>query len=515
MKDAWTRFGDRLRRFLGKRGYVLSHFEAGVPERLESYLGGLGARGPDFEQIRVFDGDPETLNVFLAVFAARRVRFHSEPKLEIPSARIKQGERILLAADLEAMRFEPDSPLLFWLVAAPVVVVRSKLGHFRTGKADLGSLAALMEKLGFHLHDVLHQPSGPVMGAAGGNVFLAFERGEGLPGAGGKGRAFRVSEALTILSAPIVPESALKRLTGRGSCGFSAGVFNPGAFHDGRRLHLLARGERDPWPVQRLSRASYLSSCQPLLLTLRDDFQIQAATEVRSSSPPASAGIRHEDFRLFTHQGVVYSNHCCIRCGDDLSEGMRLRPERLATSVEISRFDVDGALLTHLGPLALERPVARMEKNWAMFSAGDRVQLIYSFNPYRLFSASAFPDLRFVLAAEHSLKLSLAEDGLSFRNSINPVPWDADHFLHIVHKVYPEKRYVFWAVLLDRRTHLPVKITRRPLITDRSSAASITYVSSALCREDDLLLFGGLDDCSLGAWRIWRDELNSQWAPVG
>jgi predicted GH43/DUF377 family glycosyl hydrolase len=303
-------------------------------------------------------------------------------------------------------------------------------------------------------------------------------------------------------------------LTGRSSHGFAAGVSNPGAFHDGDRRLLLARGGRFPWPVQKRSRSRYLSSCQPILLALRDDLQVATATEVRFAEPTRFEDHRFEDFRVFAHQGQIYSNHSAIRYGSEHGDSSLVRPERLQTAVWISRFEPEMAMLTPLGAPKLDRPVASVEKNWAMFSTGDRVHLIYSFTPYRLFSATV-SELSFAAAVERPLRLPLPQDGLYLRNSINPIVWDERHLLHIVHKVFPDKRYVFWAILIDRQSLLPTKITRRPLLSGRSSSASITYACSALCQADELLLFGGVDDCAIGAWRMRKAALDSQWIAIG
>jgi predicted GH43/DUF377 family glycosyl hydrolase len=512
-----TALTEALRRFLAKRGYVVSHLEAGLPEALETYLGALSHREIGFERVFALDSDPETLNVFLNVFATQPVHFQSDPNFENLPLPIRKDERILLEADVAVLYPERNSALLSCLQHARVVVVRAKFSQFWTGKADLYDLASLMAKHGLHFRDVLQRPLGTAMSGPNGNVFFAFERGElSFKEAQRvrRAREFRISEALTHLGSPIVPESSLQRLTGRASHGFPAGLFNPGAFYDDGRLFLLVRGERAPWPIQKRSRASYLSSCQPVLLALREDLQISTATEVQFADPALSEGCRFEDFRVFTHRGRIYSNHSVIRCDRNHGDQALVRPERLQTSVGVSRFEVEQALLTPLGSPMLDRPVARVEKNWVMFSTGDRIHLIYSFNPYRLFSSSAFPDLHFASAGEHALKLPLPDDGLTLRNSINPVPYDSNHLLHIVHKVFPDKRYVFWAVLLDQHTLLPAKISRRPLLSARSSGASITYACSAICRDDELLMFGGIDDCSIGAWRIPKVDLDSQWSAI-
>lgn len=513
-----TALTEVLRRFLARRGYVVSHLEAGIPVRVETYLAALAGRGIALDRICAFDSDRETLNAFLRLFEAPSVHFQSDPKLEkLPPLGGK--EKLLVEADLEVLRPPGHSALLPHLQQAAIVIIRGKLSRFWAGEADLYALAALMAEHGLIFQDVLLCPSETPLSGPTGNVFLAFERGQGRPeetDAGRREREFRISEALTLLGAPVVPESSLRRLTGRSSYGFAAGLSNPGALYDGEKVLLLARGERFSWPLQKRSRARYLSSCQPVLLALGDgdDRQISTATEVRFADSGSAEGYRFEDFRVFAHQGRVYSNHSAIRYGPEHGESVLVRPERLQTAVWISQFEPEKALLTPLGPPTLDRPIAPVEKNWAMFSTGDRLHLIYSFTPYRLFSCAAVSDLRFAAAIERPLDLPLPRDGLYLRNSINPIPWDEKHLLHIVHKVFPDKRYVFWAVLIDRHSLLPVKVSRRPLLSGKSSSASITYACSALCRADELLLFGGLDDCAIGAWHIPKAHLDSQWLAI-
>jgi hypothetical protein len=204
-----------------------------------------------------------------------------------------------------------------------------------------------------------------------------------------------------------------------------------------------------------------------------------------------------------------------MHCEKEGFDQTPVRPQSLRTSMGLSEFDSAKLLLDHLGEIELDRPVSRIEKNWSMFSSDDRVNLIYSFSPYRLFSSDEFPGLHFNLALERSFDLPIPDDGLPIRNSINPVSYDASHLLHIVHKVYPGKRYVFWAVLIDKVTLLPVMMTRRPLLSaPGSAAASIIYVCSAICLDADVLVFAGIDDCSIGTWRVSKAEIDSNWVRI-
>jgi predicted GH43/DUF377 family glycosyl hydrolase len=507
---------DLMRQLLGRKGYLLSRFEAGVPERIDSYLAKLVRGNNGFGRMWAFDGDPETLNALAKAFGPTAVSFHSDPRPESLPTLIEGQEDVFIETDIAAISGGLESPPFSWLGRASIVIVRSKINRFWSGQNDLLDLTRLMVKHGLDLRDVLQQPSGPPTAAPGWNVFVVYERGTEERDSSPKARRlrrFRVSEALTLLSAPVASEATLTRLTGRGTDGYGAGIFNPGAFQHGAELLVLGRAEGSSWPVHRRSQKAYLLSCQPMLLSLRRELSIGAAQAVRWKEGSGFAGFRFEDFRVFRHQERFYSNHSYIQ-SEAQAEGAVVRPERLRTSVGISSLEIESAQLTPLGEIELDRPRGLIEKNWAMFSSGERVHLIYSFSPYRLFAADRFPDLHFSLLAEARPNLPFPEDGLFFRNSINPVPWDSGHLLHIVHKVFPEKRYVFWAVLLDTRTLLPVKIIPRPLASDRSSGASITYVCSAICQGEELLLFGGLDDCSTGGWKIAKAELNRQWVAI-
>jgi len=150
-----------------------------------------------------------------------------------------------------------------------------------------------------------------------------------------------------------------------------------------------------------------------------------------------------------------------------------------------------------------------------MFTDGERMFLLYSFSPYVLLSTDDWPGLKFTSVREKAFPSDLDSDGLPLRNSINPVDYDADHWLHIAHKVHPDKRYSFWAVLIDKQTLLPAKISDRPLLRAGASApASTVYACSAICRAEDLFVFAGIDDCAAGTWRLARSTLDRHWTPM-
>lgn len=326
---------------------------------------------------------------------------------------------------------------------------------------------------------------------------------------------YRCNEAIVYLSAPVASRQDLRILASRSSFGFKAGVFNPGAIKAGKKTILLARGERVPWSIRKKDGAKFFGSIEPVLLTLADSGQIASSAPVLVRGRPLPGVNRIEDFRLFQFRGTIYSNHAVI---DDPNPADSLTAHQLnnmRTRVGISRLDISQPALEWLGFPKIDRPLAKTEKNWAMFADDDRLFLIYNFSPYVLFSCTDWNALQFepCVAAESSP--SSSQDGLSFRNSINPIEYDARHFLHIVHKVYPGKQYVFWGVLIDRQSLHPISITRRPLVRNwHSASATILYVSGATADSETIHLFAGLDDSSTASISIPRALLNSEWQPL-
>ena len=203
------------------------------------------------------------------------------------------------------------------------------------------------------------------------------------------------------------------------------------------------------------------------------------------------------------------SNHALI--SPEGNAGGEIRPEQLLTRVGVSRLNPEGRSLHYLGLAQLPIPLRQVEKNWAMFSAAGEINLIYSFQPFRLFGCSSSADLRFTPRAEVHLELPAHLRGAALRNSINPVVYDEHHLLHVVHSVYPDKQYVFWAALLDRRSRLPMRISRRPLLR---SEATLTYLCSALTGSETLTFFGGLEDSAVACWTLPRARLEAEWLPV-
>jgi hypothetical protein len=256
--------------------------------------------------------------------------------------------------------------------------------------------------------------------------------------------------------------------------------------------------------------------CPPRLLELDSRGTVRTTRSATWTEAPPASTHRLEDFRLFTHAGQVVSNHAILRLPAPARAGRPVALDRLETRVGFSLLDPVRAELRFLGEPRLPRPLARTEKNWSCFSRGEELFLLYSPAPYRLYRCTDWDRLEFKehLAADWSLPGS-SPDLPPLRNSINPVLYDENHWLHIVHRVYPDKRYAFWPVLISRQTLRPVRSTRQPIACGAwSGGDGLLYLSAAVAAPATIELYFGAEDCATGSTRVSRRELDAAWLAI-
>ncbi len=514
-----------LRKLLKRRGLALLRLEGPPPPTWRETLGRLRAEaewesGGTVPGVGCLDGELQTQTDLLGVFPAERVRF--APEFAAWRRDRPAGYWPILVVDPASCRLSELLDDEETRGQVRTILVRASLGYFWTGGGDAGQMARAFRAAGFRLDDVLGQTGLLTWSAPLEPVLLVFKNERSSPQAANRatGAAARVAEALAVWSQPLARTEGLRRLAGRGSFGFASGVLNPGAIRRDGRTVLLARGERVPWAVQKVDEAAFMDSARPLLVELTPDRTgTERGTELSltgggESGPPRT---RIEDFRLFSFRDEIYSNFAMTSVPGRLPQkGRRVETSALTTRVGLARLEPDGGGLRFIGEPRLDRPTTRVEKNWAMFEAQGRLHLLYSFQPYRLLRADRWPTPEFTGVQERELRLP--PDTLpasSLRNSINPTDYNEKYLLHVVHAVFPTKRYVFWAVLIDKFTLLPVMVSACPLVGGWHSApASMVYVTAVVAGPDELEIYGGLNDSSVGRWTLRRELLDATWQPL-
>jgi hypothetical protein len=266
----------------------------------------------------------------------------------------------------------------------------------------------------------------------------------------------------------------------------------------------------------KVNEAVFMRRCPPRLIQLDARGDIRSTRAARWTAAPAADTHRLEDFRLFTHEGRMLTNHAVLRLATPARARHPVDLERIETRVAFSELDPLRAELRFLGEPKLPRTLGRTEKNWACFSTGADLYLLYSPAPYRLYRCTDWDRLEFTVHSEAEWILpGSCPDAPPLRNSVNPVPYDDEHWLHVVHRVYPGKRYAYWAVLISRRTLRPVQASRQPLACGGwSGGDGLLYLSAVLAGRDTIDLYFGAEDCATGHSQVARPELDAAWRPV-
>ena len=513
-----------LRRFLTRKGLLVVRVASTMPPTCADYFRALAKQAARPGRLVCFDNDEEIQSEILEAFPAAAVSFGS-PFSRCPAiltdpfaGQSVKAAQLAIVIDGENFNVHRLAEAAPWIFRANSLLVRSSLGHFWSGEGDVCDLARFLAKHGFTLHDAIDYVRAGLLRAPNGRVALVFRRVPALTGSVPefRHRQARLREAVAYLSAPIARLKQLETIAGRGSFGFYGGVCNPGGIQHNDGLVLLARGESAPWALSRHDAGSFAAGCKPLLVELDSQLRVKSGTPLSWTGPQGSPRHRLEDFRLLRFQGQLLSNHSILTLPERaVSHGLPVRLHEVQTRVGLSRIDIARGTITLLGSPNLPLPLGQTEKNWAMIATGNDLHLLYSFNPYRLFRLTRWNGLRFEPALTADVDVPSTEPGVALRNSINPVDYDEEHYLHVVHQFYRGNNYVFWAILLSKRTLLPVMMSGRPLARNwHSASSSVLYLCSAVPTDTDVLFFAGLNDSSTACWRIPRRALETEWQPI-
>lgn len=475
----------------------MARFAGASPEAVDSLVAGLLRQ--KIASVEVIDTDAEVIRILHGHFDAGRIGERLPANATGAEAVFIDARQIDLAA-VESWSY------------SKVLVLRTKASRWTNSRVDLAGTVARLAEAGFSWQDARQAPETGVLLATSANLYLSFVRTESGAATRDPASQRRRAEARVALSQSLAGEPFV-RFGGRDAASYAGGILNPGCVRDGEGYFLLGRGENACWPVQRKSWTVLAQGGVPLFWRLNSKFGIESQTPGQIVGLPAGMRWRPEDFRLFQHGGVLYSNHAVME-GAETAEGA---VDHLRTRVfmAISRVDRTHSRIEFQGPMQIDRPLGNQEKNWATFSDGESVHLLYSFSPYRRFVSRDFPRLDFKLDDEVTLTVPGMDDAPAWRNSVNPVPYDDGHWLHVVHRVYPTKNYFFWAVLISKASLRPVRISSRPIVSGRDSLYSVAYVCSVVAEANHVTLFGGLDDSAIGVWRVSRDDLDRSWQPIG
>jgi hypothetical protein len=499
LAQARHRVADWARARLRRSGYALERLPEHPPTGLEAHLRELVAAFPPGGKVLYAGTSRRILDHLLATGVAWTAEFPHSGTLALAILDFIPGQAV--AWPKLASALGSQGRLLVRLSG--------------TGGISLRTLEAAWEQAGLRMLDLAEYPrsSRPVDAIEPITVLL----GPVTAAAPSGPAARRIDELRTWVGGPVGGWTVPRRLAGPGGGPGWDAVLNPGALSQAEGTLLVCRVEDATWPEMKVNEAVFMRRCPPRLLQLDARGDVRSTRAARWTAAPAADTHRLEDFRLVTHGGRILANHAILQLPAPARAGHPVDLNRIKTRVGFSELDPLRAELRFLGEPSLPRALGRTEKNWACFSTGPDLYLLYSPAPYRLYRCSDWDRLEFTGHSEADWILpGSSRDLPPLRNSINPVVYDRDHLLHIVHRVYPGKRYAYWPVLICRRTLRPVQASPQPLACGGwSGADGLLYLSAAVAGPEAIDLYFGAEDCATGHNQVSRRELDAAWQPVG
>lgn len=305
-----------------------------------------------------------------------------------------------------------------------------------------------------------------------------------------------------------------------GTLGFKGGVFNPGAIELGKNsILLMAKAQLIPWYKARGHNSKYYLDGHPTVFILdHKTLETQESYIIHNAVGfPNNEDFALEDFRAFYWKGHIMLNHSFVVKGK-VDGYINQTAVRSALSV----FDFNEKKIIFQAFPTLDFPTQNFEKNWLYKEYESQLLLFYSLYPFKVLALENEDDFSF--KTKVNIKLEQLRNPGGFGSlvsySTNPIDFDENHWLMVIHQIehkFTGRCYYHWALLIDKATLLPIKITSKPIFSGmgaRGRLPGIRYISSILKTEHEILFFAGEGDVYVTVTRKNINEINNLWVDV-
>lgn len=297
---------------------------------------------------------------------------------------------------------------------------------------------------------------------------------------------------------------------------FSYGaIFNPGALLVNGEILLLANAQKVPWFKARGKNKELYMQGNPVLMLLdqKSEKVIDQNIITKMIDLPQDQDYAIEDFRLFLWKGKKMINHSLIA-----RKKINGFINQAGSFSALSVLDENEKTFTFFAIPKIDFPLQEFEKNWVYKENADQLLLFYSLNPYKVLALDNEKSFSFKTIIDQQLLSKINDPGgfgtrVSF--STNPIEYDEEHWLIVIHQIqhqFTGRCYFHWAVLLDKNTFLPVKISSKPLFSGmgaRGRTPGIRYISSILKVENEILFFAGEGDVYVTVTKKTLNEIDT------
>lgn len=277
-------------------------------------------------------------------------------------------------------------------------------------------------------------------------------------------------------------------------------IFNPGALSVGDRILLLAKAQIVPWFKTRgEKRKFYLQgNAVSLYLDKNADSVLEQNILTTILGFPEENNWAIEDTRLFWWKEKKMVNHSLLIKGE-----VNGYLNQISVLSALSVLDEKESTFTFCSLPQVDFPLQNFEKNWVYKAKGDDLLLFYSLNPFRVLKLEDDKLFTFKTIINQQFTNKLNDPGgfgTLVSLSTNPIEYNEKYWLLIIHQIKYKisgRCYYQWAVLINRQTLLPEKITSKPIFSGmgaRGRTPGIRYISSIIKHDNEILFFAGEGD---------------------
>jgi hypothetical protein len=266
------------------------------------------------------------------------------------------------------------------------------------------------------------------------------------------------------------------------------GVYNPGFLRYNNQNVFFPRVEQFNELERNVNNIWKKTSALPILITVDDDFNIKSKTRLNMKN---YLGNRIEDFRLFEHKGILYSNHVFV--------------DKKSIYPVISKIVRDEMLI--LGKIKLDIEINDVEKNWIFVSIDEKLFLIYSVSPMMVFEID-LDKMKGTLVKNKKFDLKWSVGGY-ISNSTNPILLQDGNYLMGIHSRTDNLVYHQGFLKFDKDFNL-INSSTTPYISGGDFDGinkGVIYTTSLVEKQNEIFCFCGDGDYKSIIIRINKDNL--------
>ncbi len=310
--------------------------------------------------------------------------------------------------------------------------------------------------------------------------------------------------ARALLTPGMADPFSLRIFASRSDAAFPVGISHPGVVDSAEDIFVIADAERIPRPQQTISRQLLFTGAQPVLLKLNAALNPAEQNPLAVIHPPDPTVHRLEKFRLFASGERIFCSHSVVT----LPPGPILR-ERTRVATGLGELFPLKTEMHFLGFPRCDRPAGHNADHWALLTHEDGLFLIRSPRPWTLFHADSGNPLAFIFQSQTTCALPYLDPSIPVHNSIHPVLYSDNAFLHVIHQEFQGQQCAFWGLLIDRQSLLPTAMTARPIVRAGTfPGAGAVEISSALPLHDRVHFFCSINGNACAVATVSRRALD-------